>query len=1123
MKVFLPALLLLFLAVPLLANDNERHPSSHVMNDANQLQQLRRALKQAQVPSAATGNGIDYHGGPVMSNTVTIYYIWYGNWNGNNGVTVLESFAKNLGGSPYFNINTTYTDGNGSAVKNNLIFGGSTIDNYSLGKNLTDSQVWQAVSAAIDSGRLPSDPNAVYFLLTSADVTATSGFCTQYCGWHTYNVLNKTPIKYAFVGDGSRCPSGCTAQPANSPNGNVGADGMASVIAHELSETVSNPQLNAWWRGSTGEENGDICAWTFGVTFAAPNGSRANMSLGGDNYLIQQMWVNSSGGSCQMQHIVPGLSAINPAAGTAGSSVAVTLTGTNFAPGMNLAISGEGVNASNLTVVSATEITATLSIAAGADAGTHSVTVTSGAAVSSAVTIQVDPALFTLIGVSPSIGPAGTAVPITLTGTNFAGIPAINVSGLGVSVGNVKVVTANMITASLLIDKAAAAGARSLTLTVGSISSAPLPFKVTSTAITLTGITPFSSPIGSTVQVVLTGTNFTAASSVSVSGIGITVNGVAVVSSTQMTASIAVAATAAVGTRNVTAVSGSNVTSPLPFTVTPAAAVTVVSVNPATAGAGSTVNVTLTGTQFAKGASVAVSGTGVTVTSVTVVSSTQLTAQFAISANAAIGPRNVSVGATSVTTRAGIAGRPSVKASLTFTIAPVPVLTSITPNSAVAGSTTRVTLTGSNFLGASIVAVSGGGVSLNAVTVVNTTHITANLVVDAAAASGPHDVTVTLGAIASARLAFIVTAPPMTVTSVSPSNSAAGSALSVTLTGTRFAAGATVAVSGTGVIVSGLTVVSATQITAQFAITSAAAPGVRNVTVSVGTAATVIPATFTINAVVPNPVLTRLDKVTAFAGSTTSLTATGANFTSDNKLSVSGTGVTISNQQLQSGTQMTASLTIDASAPTGIRNVMVSYGNTATAPLIFTITAAIPRPSVTSVTPPNGVLGSALVMTVDGSGFTRNSTIAVDSDSIPVLQTTFVKSTQITVVLGLSGPIGRHSFTVSNPGSPSPSNSAPVSFSITAPPPPAASSVIPAFAALTQTIGVTVRGANFTPDVRVTVSGTGITLGNITSAGPNFVIVALTVASNAAVGEHTLTVTTSGGTSNTVTFTVIAN
>lgn len=32
----------------------------------------------------------------------------------------------------------------------------------------------------------------------------------------------------------------------SSPNNNAEADGMASIIAHELAESVTDPQINAW-------------------------------------------------------------------------------------------------------------------------------------------------------------------------------------------------------------------------------------------------------------------------------------------------------------------------------------------------------------------------------------------------------------------------------------------------------------------------------------------------------------------------------------------------------------------------------------------------------------------------------------------------------------------------------------------------------------------------------------------------------------------------------------------------------------------------------------------------------------------------------------------------------------
>jgi hypothetical protein len=245
-------------------------------------------------------NGISYHGGPVMTNGTNIYYVWYGNWSGNSATTILTDFAKSLGGSPYFNINTSYYNGSNVHVQNKVTYSGSTTDSYSQGTSLSDAQIETVVSSAITSGRLPSDTNGVYFVLTSADVNASSGFCSQYCGWHTHASIGGADIKYAFIGNPDRCPSSCAAQ-TTSPNGNAGADGMASIIAHECEEATTDPDLNGWY-DRRGAENADKCAWTFGTEYTASNGSKANVHLGSRDFLIQQNWVNASGGYCAMSY-----------------------------------------------------------------------------------------------------------------------------------------------------------------------------------------------------------------------------------------------------------------------------------------------------------------------------------------------------------------------------------------------------------------------------------------------------------------------------------------------------------------------------------------------------------------------------------------------------------------------------------------------------------------------------------------------------------------------------------------------------------------------------------------------------------------------------------------------------
>jgi len=239
-----------------------------------------------------TGNGISNHGGPVMT-AVNVYYIWYGSWNADSAMTLLPALASSIGSSPYFHINSTYMP-SGQTVA--VAVGASTTVPAPLNTTLSDASIQTIVTNAISSGALPNDPNGAYFVLTSKDVSESSGFCTQYCGWHTYGTIIGSNIKYAFVGNADRCPTACSAQ-TTSPNGNVGADAMASVIAHELEEMVTDPNLNAWY-DTRGAENADKCAWTFGTTYTTPNGAKANMKLGGLDFLIQQNWVNASGGFC---------------------------------------------------------------------------------------------------------------------------------------------------------------------------------------------------------------------------------------------------------------------------------------------------------------------------------------------------------------------------------------------------------------------------------------------------------------------------------------------------------------------------------------------------------------------------------------------------------------------------------------------------------------------------------------------------------------------------------------------------------------------------------------------------------------------------------------------------------
>lgn len=252
---------------------------------------------------------IRFRGGPVMTQP-TPYLIWYGNWNQNNGSDtpsgqqIVRDFMYGLSGSNYYLTNRSY-----SGVSGYLNPSVETSDNYSQGSSLSDSQIGNIVANAIANGNCgptAGDPNGIYLVLTSSDVSETSGFCSRYCGWHTWGTLSTSGanIKYSFVGNANRCLNACAAQTVG-PNGNAGVDAMVSVIAHETEETNTDPNLNAWYN-ARGSEDADMCAWTFGSHQFLVNGAYANMTLpalstASRSYLIQREL--DSGSKCYVDYV----------------------------------------------------------------------------------------------------------------------------------------------------------------------------------------------------------------------------------------------------------------------------------------------------------------------------------------------------------------------------------------------------------------------------------------------------------------------------------------------------------------------------------------------------------------------------------------------------------------------------------------------------------------------------------------------------------------------------------------------------------------------------------------------------------------------------------------------------
>jgi hypothetical protein len=124
------------------------------------------------------------------------------------------------------------------------------------------------------------------------------------------------------------------------------------------------------------------------------------------------------------------------------------------------------------------------------------------------------------------------------------------------------------VTATFAIPAGAALTARTVSITTPGGTSGTVTFTVIAPPPpTLTSIAPTQGTHGTNVPVTLTGTNLTGVTAVKVSGGDIIVSGISVVSSTTVTATFAIPATAPLTLRKVTATTPGGTSNPVSFAV----------------------------------------------------------------------------------------------------------------------------------------------------------------------------------------------------------------------------------------------------------------------------------------------------------------------------------------------------------------------------------------------------------------------------------------------------------------------------------------------------------------------------------------------------------------------------
>jgi len=212
----------------------------------------------------------------------------------------------------------------------------------------------------------------------------------------------------------------------------------------------------------------------------------ANATPGPRNVTVTTAGGTSSPLTFTINPGVPTLTAVSPAKGVRGTTVPVTITGSNFVSGSTTITgtpapgAGDPIIAQNVVVSSSTSLTANLVVPATHGTLAQPLTVTTPAGTSGPIQFLVTRDIPTLTSIVPATGAPGTTVAVTLTGTEFYLPPdsLVGVAGGGITVQNLVGVSRLTLTAAFVIAATATVGPRSVTVTTPAGTSGAVTFTV---------------------------------------------------------------------------------------------------------------------------------------------------------------------------------------------------------------------------------------------------------------------------------------------------------------------------------------------------------------------------------------------------------------------------------------------------------------------------------------------------------------------------------------------------------------------------------------------------------------------------------------------------------------------
>jgi hypothetical protein len=224
-------------------------------------------------------NPLVWHNGPVMHSTTVVPVFWGSGWSSSSfrsdKVTGLDYLYSNVQGTAYAHTNSEYSDATGN-VDTVSIAKGSDYTDTSATPSGAPSTTQVLLEVAKETGNTPTA--GAYYPVYSDQPRGSAG----YCAWHSSGTINGVQVEFGFFFNLDGDP-GCDPDAPTNLGHSQGLSALANVSGHELSEMLTDPQLNAWY-DRQGQENADKCAWTF-------NGL---VTIGNQSWKIQGNWSNAA-------------------------------------------------------------------------------------------------------------------------------------------------------------------------------------------------------------------------------------------------------------------------------------------------------------------------------------------------------------------------------------------------------------------------------------------------------------------------------------------------------------------------------------------------------------------------------------------------------------------------------------------------------------------------------------------------------------------------------------------------------------------------------------------------------------------------------------------------------------